>query len=111
MNAILSAATPAQPARLGRYDVTGVMVCHALFLLIMVYVGCWVRLGALYFCGLVVAACLAAYQYLLIRDRQRERCFKAFLNNNWVGAAIFACIVADFWFSFPVFEWPAAIAR
>ncbi len=95
----------------GRYDIAGVAVCHALFLLIMVYIGCWAGLGALYFCGLIVAAGLAAYQCLLIRGRQRERCFRAFLNNNWIGAVIFGCIVADFWFFLPVFDGPPGIAR
>jgi 4-hydroxybenzoate polyprenyltransferase len=34
------------------------------------------------------------YHWFLIRDRSREGCFKAFLHNNWVGAAVFAGIVA-----------------
>jgi 4-hydroxybenzoate polyprenyltransferase len=46
-------------------------------------------LGAPYFAGLGVAAALAAYQQWLIRDRDRERCFRAFLNNSWFGAAVF----------------------
>jgi 4-hydroxybenzoate polyprenyltransferase len=33
------------------------------------------------------------YHASLIRDRSREGCFKAFMHNNWVGAAIFAGIV------------------
>ena len=43
-----------------------------------------------------VAAGLMGYHYTLIRDRDRPRCFKAFLHNNWVGAAIFAGWVADY---------------
>jgi len=88
---------------LGRFDVLGVMVCHALFLLCMVYIGYWARLGVGYFSGLVVAACVAAYQYLLIRDRRREGCFKAFLLNNFLGAAIWAGIVAEFLLRIPLF--------
>jgi 4-hydroxybenzoate polyprenyltransferase len=37
------------------------------------------------------------YQYFLIRKRSREGCFRAFLNNNWVGCVIFAGIAADWW--------------
>jgi 4-hydroxybenzoate polyprenyltransferase len=85
----------------GRFDVIGVMICHALFLLIMMYIGYWGRLGAFYFVGLVVAACLIGYQYHLIRERQRERCFKAFLNNNLLGAAIYGGIVVDFLLRMP----------
>ncbi len=79
----------------GRHDVAGVMVAHALFLLVMAGVGYERQLGAFYFAGLAVAAGLVAYQYRLIRARGRAACFKAFLNNNWVGFAIFAGLALD----------------
>ena len=53
------------------------------------------QLGLAYFAGLALAAALAAYQQWLIRDRDRERCFKAFLNSHWFGAAVFAGLAAD----------------
>ena len=80
---------------LGRHDVAGVMIAHAVFLLIMAAVGYERQLGVLYFAGLAVAAGLVAYQYHLIRERGREACFKAFLNNNWLGFAIFAGLALD----------------
>lgn len=79
---------------LGRYDVAGVMAAHGAFLAILAGVGIALKLGFAYYLGLATAAGLAAYQYVLIRDRERQRCFQAFLHNNWVGAAIFAGIVA-----------------
>ena len=51
--------------------------------------------GAAYAIGLAVIAALFAYQQVLIRARDRDRCFKAFLNNVWVGFALFAAVVAD----------------
>ena len=93
----------------GRCDVIGVMVCQALFLLLMAAIGYWARLGAFYFAGLVIAAGLVAYQFALIRERQRERCFKAFLNNNWLGAAVFGGILVDFLLPFRLFQGPAAL--
>lgn len=42
-----------------------------------------------YFLGLSIAACLSVYQQILIYGRDRDRCFKAFLNNNWYGMVIF----------------------
>jgi len=87
----------------GRFDVAAVMICHALFLLCMVYVGVKAQCGLGYFAGLVVAACIAAYQYLLIRGRRREECFRAFMLNNWLGAAIWAGIVAEFAWRIPLF--------
>ncbi len=80
---------------LGRYDVAAVMACQAAFLAVMTAVGAWQRLGYLYYAGLAAAAALVVYQYRLIRARGRDGCFRAFLNNNWVGAAIFAGLVLD----------------
>ena len=80
---------------LGRLDVGGVMVAQALFLAIMIAIGRWQRLGALFFAGLAVAAGLVLYQYWLIRGRDRNRCFRAFRNNNWVGLAVFAGLALD----------------
>jgi 4-hydroxybenzoate polyprenyltransferase len=93
----------------GRFDVIGVMVCQALFLLLMVTIGYWARLGVFYFVGLVIAAGLTAYQFALIRERRRERCFKAFLNNNLLGAAVFGGILVDFLLPLPLFQGPAAV--
>jgi 4-hydroxybenzoate polyprenyltransferase len=50
----------------------------------------------MYYTGLAAALGLIIYQYRLIHDRDRGRCFKAFLHNNWVGAAIFGGIALDY---------------
>jgi 4-hydroxybenzoate polyprenyltransferase len=81
---------------LGRYDVAGVVVCYGAALATLAYVGVRERLAWPYYAGLAVAGAMMAYHYGLIRDRSREGCFKAFLHNNWVGAAIFAGIVAAY---------------
>ncbi len=70
---------------------------QALFILVMVLVGQRAELGGGYYVGLVVATGLAVYQQWLIRRRDGAGCFKAFLNNNWLGAAIFAGLVAQYW--------------
>jgi len=80
----------------GRYDVHAVMACYAAALAILASVGYTLHLGALYYFGLLVAAGIAAYHYTLIRKRQHEACFKAFLHNNWFGAAVFAGIVLNY---------------
>lgn len=80
----------------GRFDVMGVMLCHGIFLGIMTIVGMIQKLGIVYYAGLAVALGLMIYQYRLIHDRDRGRCFKAFLHNNWVGATIFAGIALDY---------------
>ncbi len=80
----------------GRFDVAAVMLCYAVTLAILAGVGAELRFGVLYFVGLAVAACIAAYHYTLIRHRDRARCFKAFLHNNWFGAAVFAGLALDY---------------
>ncbi len=79
----------------GRFDVAAVMLCYAATLLVLALVGRALGLGAFYHAGLLVAAGIAGYHYRLIRGRDRARCFKAFLHNNWFGAAVFAGIVAE----------------
>lgn len=81
----------------GRFDVAAVMVCYAATLLILGWVGLATGSGAIFLAGLAVSAGIIAYHYTLIRERDRPKCFKAFLHNNWVGAAIFAGWVLDYW--------------
>jgi 4-hydroxybenzoate polyprenyltransferase len=85
---------------LGRHDVAAVMTCHAAFLGLLAAVGVWQRMGVLYYVGLALAAGFVYAQYQMIRDRDRDRCFEAFLNNNWVGAAVFGGIALDVLFRF-----------
>lgn len=80
----------------GRYDVAGVMVCHTLFIAVMLYIGWLQSMGMAFYAGLVTATGLIVHQYTLIRGRNRTLCFKAFLNNNWVGLVVFSGIVLDF---------------
>ena len=67
------------------------MVLLGLFLL-----GQQLDLGLAYYLSLAVVVALGIYQQFLIRQRQPALCFKAFLNNNWLGAAIFAGLVLSY---------------
>ncbi len=80
----------------GRYAIAAVMICYAMALAILAYVGMQLGFGTRYYIGLMVAAGIAGYHYTLIRDRDRQQCFKAFLHNNWFGAAVFAALVAQY---------------
>jgi 4-hydroxybenzoate polyprenyltransferase len=80
----------------GKHDVLAVMACYASALLILAGIGNSLHLGLPYHLGLAVAAGIAVYHYTLIRTRQREACFKAFLHNNWFGAAVFIGIVVEY---------------
>lgn len=81
---------------MGRFDVMGVMLCHGMFIVIMLAIGQLQAMGMAYYAGLMIAVGLIIYQYTLIRNRDRTLCFKAFLHNNWVGMVVFAGIALDF---------------
>jgi len=86
----------------GRHDVSAVMICHAMFLLILAWIG-WRYAPGVYFFfgGLLLAAGLAATHYQMIRDRDPESCFRAFRHNNWIGVMVFAGLLASFGFPKP----------
>ena len=81
---------------LGRYDVPAVMVCYGVTLALLASIGLHRGLGLVYYLGLAAAAAIMTHHYRLIRGRDRVACFKAFNQNNWVGAIIFGGIFADF---------------
>jgi len=62
---------------------------QAMFIMALWMAGRQLQLGFFFTLGLLIASALLVYQQYLIKDRLPGPCFKAFLNNNWVGAAIF----------------------
>jgi 4-hydroxybenzoate polyprenyltransferase len=80
----------------GKYDVVAVMICYAVMLGILAYVGKFMGFGKFYFIGLGASLLLACRQYILIEKRLKTDCFKAFLHNNWIGLAIFIGLVAQY---------------
>jgi 4-hydroxybenzoate polyprenyltransferase len=80
----------------GRFDVAAVMLCYALTFVLVLAVGWHYGLRLWFVAGVLVAAVCAVYHYMLIRERDRMRCFAAFRHNNWLGAALFAGIAVDY---------------
>src|SRR3989338_2414622 len=80
----------------GRFDVAAIMFFYAAMLGILGWVGYRAHLHSPYFAGLIVAGGIAVYHSTLNRGRERDACFRAFLHNNWLGAAIFAGLVAAY---------------
>lgn len=76
--------------------IIGVMQLMSLFALWLA--GRELELGLWYGLGLAVAAIFALYQQYLIREREPNDCFRAFLNNNYYGMAIFAGIALEYVF-------------
>ena len=49
-----------------------------------------------WFAGVTIAAVLFARQQYLVRNRDRDACFRAFLNNNWVGLVIWVGLLVNY---------------
>jgi len=81
----------------GDMDMVAQGVLYALMFAALALVGRQAQLGSYYWYGLGVAALLVLYEFALARHRERDACFKAFLHNHWVGAAIFAGIALALW--------------
>ena len=84
--------------RLGRFDVVAVAGAQALVLLIVLAVGWSLSPGRFFIAGMILAALVAIWQLTLIRNREPDKCFRAFLANNYMGAAIFLGIACQYWF-------------
>jgi len=72
----------------GRFDVTIIVLLNIVTLVLLAYVGWLTNLHSLFYLGLAAAAVMFAYQFTLIKTRQRDACFAAFLHNHWVGLSI-----------------------
>ena len=80
----------------GKYDVIAVMVCYAIMLGLLTYVGRFMDFDKFYFTGLVTALGLVLWQYQLIIKRIKSNYFNAFLANNWIGLVIFIGLAAQY---------------
>lgn len=74
----------------GDADLAMVAVLNGLALFALALAGHQLHLGVWYYAGLTVAVVLWSAQLWQARTRDRDACFRAFLHNHWVGAAIFA---------------------
>jgi len=79
----------------GEADRAIIAILQALVILILALAGRQAELGSFYYLGLVAMATLFVYQQFLARERSRAGCFKAFLNNNWAGLAVFSGLILD----------------
>ena len=82
---------------LGRFDVAAVMLSYLIFISIWAFA----LIERAYTANFLIAMGLALAQALwhgwLIRNRERDNCFKAFRMNHWLGLTVFAGIVLNYW--------------
>ncbi len=80
----------------GRFDLAAIALCYAATLGLLGWVGKQREMGWAFYGGLAVAAAIALYHMVLIRQRDPAQCFRAFLHNAWFGAAVFGGIALHF---------------
>jgi len=80
----------------GEADRLMIGIMQAIVIIGLFLLGNQLALGAFYYMGVTVAAGLSVYEQYLIRERQPQACFQAFLNNHWLGMAVFVGIVLDY---------------
>jgi 4-hydroxybenzoate polyprenyltransferase len=80
----------------GRFDLAAIAVCYAAMLGLLAWVGAQRNMGVVFYGGLATAAAIALYHMSLIRQRDPQQCFRAFLHNTWLGAAVFGGIALDY---------------
>ncbi len=84
----------------GDMDLVAQGVLYALVFAALWMVGRQAQLGLVYWCALGLSVLLVMYEFHIARHRERDACFRAFLHNHWVGAAVFAGIALHY--AFPV---------
>ncbi len=80
----------------GRYDRTAIALLQSITIVTLVLLGLHLQLNAYFFGGLLLAALFLVHQQFLIRNREENACFRAFLNNAWFGAAVFVGLVLSY---------------
>jgi len=85
----------------GNQDKLIIGIIQVLLIFNLILIGQRAELGYFYYLGVAAAALFSGYQQYLIKDRKRELCFKAFLNNNWLGFVLFVSVMLDYQYSTP----------
>lgn len=77
----------------GGQDKLMIGILQILMLFLFIILATQLALGFWFYLGLLIAAILCVYQQYLIKDREPASCFKAFLNNSWLGMVIFVGLI------------------
>lgn len=81
----------------GRQDKLIIGILQVAVLALMVAIGYLNQLNGAFYAAVAAAGALFIYQQKLIANREREACFKAFLNNNYVGLVLFVGLAISYW--------------
>lgn len=80
----------------GRHDLLIIRLLKVLMILLLFALGFRLQLQWPWFFGVTVAAALFVQQQISVRHRDRQACFEAFLNNNYVGMIVWAGLLTSY---------------
>ena len=75
-----------------KYDQIFITFLQILLIIVFVVIGNLFDLGSIYYFSLVIILIFMIYHQFLMKKRQKELFFKAFLNNNFIGMTAFVGI-------------------
>ena len=81
---------------LGRYDLLALKILMAGMVMLLLLIGWQLRLSWPWYMGIAAVTALFSWQQWIVRQREREPCFRAFMGNNWVGFVIFLGLAGHF---------------
>ncbi|WP_413496152.1 4-hydroxybenzoate octaprenyltransferase [Morganella psychrotolerans] len=80
----------------GRFDKMIIGVLQLVMILMLLWIGVMVNLSGIFYWSLLLAGALFVYQQRLMADRERDPCFQAFMNNNYVGFILFLGMLVSY---------------
>lgn len=80
----------------GRYDVVWIAVLQLVTLGSLGMVGLLLSLPMVYWVSLIVVFGMFLYHQRLLKDRERDACFRAFIHNHWAGFVVWLGLVGSF---------------
>lgn len=80
----------------GRFDKMIIGILQLVMILMLLWIGVMVNLSGIFYWSLLLAGALFVYQQRLMADRERDPCFQAFMNNNYVGFILFLGMLVSY---------------
>ncbi|EPU3937003.1 4-hydroxybenzoate octaprenyltransferase [Morganella sp. GD04133] len=80
----------------GRFDKMIIGILQLVMILMLLLIGLMVNLSGIFYWSLLLAGALFVYQQRLMADRERDPCFQAFMNNNYVGFILFLGMLVSY---------------
>ena len=80
----------------GKHDLLVLRILKILFLILLVQIGALLEFSWPWYLGVGVSGLLFVQQQYRVRNREPKDCFNAFLNNNWVGFALFLALLTQY---------------